>query len=58
MVKETAFSPHTDLYVQYMELSEKNNMSVQHYHDAYEIYLQLSGKRYLFHDDNCIPAMY
>lgn len=36
MMNETVFSPYTDLYVQYMELSEKNNMSVQHYHDAYK----------------------
>ena len=28
-------------------------MSVQHYHDTYEIYLQLSGKRYLFYDNTC-----
>ncbi|MGM9937914.1 MAG: helix-turn-helix domain-containing protein [Candidatus Ornithomonoglobus sp.] len=28
-------------------------MPVQHYHDAYEIYLQLDGKRYLFYDNIC-----
>lgn len=28
-------------------------MSVQHYHDAYEIYLQMDGKRYLFYDNIC-----
>lgn len=28
-------------------------MRIQHYHDTYEIYLQISGKRYLFHNDIC-----
>lgn len=28
-------------------------MSVQHYHDAYEIYFQLEGKRYVFLDNIC-----
>lgn len=33
-------------------------MSVQHYHDAYEIYLQLEGKRYLFYDNICYTLEY
>lgn len=52
-MKRTAFSPHGDLYVQRIKSTKKNNMPVQHYHDAYEIYLQLSGKRYLFYDNIC-----
>lgn len=45
-MKRTAFSSHNELYVQYLRSENKHNMSVQHYHDTYEIYLQLSGKRY------------
>ena len=45
-MKRTAFSSHKELYVQYLKSENKHNMSVQHYHDTYEIYLQLSGKRY------------
>lgn len=43
-MKRTAFSSHNELYVQYLKSENKHNMSVQHYHDTYEIYLQLSGK--------------
>ena len=43
-MKRTAFSLHNELYVQYLKSENKHNMSVQHYHDTYEIYLQLSGK--------------
>ena len=52
-MKRTAFSSHNELYVQYLKSENKHNMSVQHYHDTYEIYLQLSGKRYLFYDNTC-----
>lgn len=52
-MKRTAFSLHNELYVQYLKSENKHNMSVQHYHDTYEIYLQLSGKRYLFYDNTC-----
>lgn len=52
-MKATAFSPHEGLYIQHLKTSQKNNMPVQHYHDAYEIYLQLDGKRYLFYDNIC-----
>ena len=48
-MKRTAFSSHNELYVQYLKSENKHNMSVQHYHDTYEIYLQLSGKRYLLY---------
>lgn len=52
-MKRTAFSPHEGIYIQNLKTSQKNNMPVQHYHDAYEIYLQLDGKRYLFFDNIC-----
>lgn len=52
-MKRTVFSSHNELYVQYLKSENKHNMSVQHYHDTYEIYLQLSGKRYLFYDNTC-----
>lgn len=52
-MKRTAFSPHEELYVQHLKTNQKHNMSVQHYHDAYEIYLQLEGKRYCFVDNMC-----
>ncbi|MCX7714228.1 MAG: AraC family transcriptional regulator [Clostridia bacterium] len=50
-MKRIAFSPHEGIYIQNLKTSQKNNMPVQHYHDAYEIYLQLDGKRYLFYDN-------
>ena len=52
-MKRTAFSPHEGLYVQYLKRANKHNMPVQHYHDAYEIYLQLEGRRYVFFDNIC-----
>lgn len=52
-MKRIAFSPHNSLYIQHMKTSQKYNMHVQHYHDAYEVYLQLDGKRYLFFDNIC-----
>lgn len=47
------FSPHNEVYVQHIKSTEKHNMSVWHYHDAYEIYLALDGKRYVFYDNMC-----
>ncbi len=52
-MKGTAFSPHEGIYIQHLKTSQKHNMPVQHYHDGYEIYLQLDGKRYLFYDNIC-----
>ncbi|MBQ3464011.1 MAG: helix-turn-helix domain-containing protein [Clostridia bacterium] len=52
-MKGTAFSPHEDIYIQHLKTGKKNDMPVQHYHDAYEIYLQLDGKRYFFYDNIC-----
>lgn len=52
-MKQMTFSPHGKMYVQYLETSKKHDMSIQHYHDAYEIYFQLQGKRYVFVDNIC-----
>lgn len=52
-MKATAFSPHDGVYIQHLKINQKHNMPVQHYHDGYEIYLQLDGKRYLFYDNIC-----
>ena len=40
-----AFCPHDDIYIQYLRNMEKHNMPVQHYHDGFEIFLMLGGKR-------------
>ncbi|MCX7715557.1 MAG: AraC family transcriptional regulator [Clostridia bacterium] len=50
---QTAFVPFDGVFIDYIKNTEKNNMRAQHYHDAYEIYLQISGERYLFHADIC-----
>ena len=52
-MKRTAFSGHDPVYINYLKSSEKHDMQVQHYHDMYEIYLQLEGKRYVFYDNIC-----
>lgn len=52
-MKRTAFSVHDPVYVQYLKNTEKHNMHVQHYHDIYEIYLLLNGRRYMFYDNIC-----
>lgn len=52
-MKRTAFSPHNDLYINHVKTEQKHDMPVQHYHDLYEIYFQVSGTRYLFYDDIC-----
>lgn len=52
-MKATAFSPHKGIYIQHLKTDQKHNMPVQHYHDGYEVYLQLDGERYLFYDNFC-----
>ncbi len=52
-MEQTSFSPHRGLYIQHLKSSKKHDMTIQHYHDSYEIYLQLNGKRYLFCGDRC-----
>lgn len=53
VMERMTFSPHGKMYVQYLETSERHDMSIQHYHDSYEIYFQLQGKRHLFLDNIC-----
>lgn len=52
-MKRTAFSPHNNFYIQRLKAERRHDMPVQHYHDLYEIYLQVDGTRYLFYDDIC-----
>jgi len=49
----TSFLPYPSLHVSYNESYQKMDMKVQHYHDTYEIYLQIKGERYLFLNDIC-----
>jgi len=46
------FYPIDKFFVEFVKNSEKYNMP-QHYHNAYEIYLQVHGERYFFLDDIC-----
>ena len=50
---QTAFDPYDQLFVDFLDVHQKSNMKVQHYHDSYEIYLQTGGERYLFLDETC-----
>lgn len=57
-MKRTAFSPHDNFYIQRLRAERKHDMPVQHYHDQYELYLQLDGTRYLFYDDICYTLVH
>ncbi len=46
------FYPIDKFFVEFIKNNEKYNMP-QHYHNAYEIYLQVHGERYFFLDDIC-----
>jgi len=52
-MKMSAFSPYNDVYIQHKVCNQKNDMTVPHYHEAYEFYLMLDGKRYMFYDNIC-----
>lgn len=52
-MERTVYSPHIGIYIQGLRTDVKNNMSMQHYHDAYEIYFQTKGTRYVFFDNSC-----
>ncbi|NIK76205.1 YesN/AraC family two-component response regulator [Paenibacillus castaneae] len=43
-----SFGTTSELYVEYMKRSEPFTMADEHYHDYYEIYYMLSGKRIYF----------
>ena len=52
-MKRAAFSPLGGVYVKHLKSDKKYDMPVQHYHDGYEVYIHLAGKRYLFYDNIC-----
>ena len=52
-MKRAKYSPYDTLYVQHVKRFLKCDMLYPHYHDAYEIYFQTAGKRYLFFDNIC-----
>ncbi len=50
---QTAFTPYETFFIEYIRNTTISNMMVQHYHDTYEVYLQILGERDLFLDDIC-----
>lgn len=52
-MRNAGFSGHGRVYVNRKISTTPHNMSTPHYHDAYEIYVQMEGKRYVFCDDIC-----
>ena len=34
----TIFDPYSDLFLEYIETSKKNDMQTNHYHDTYELF--------------------
>lgn len=52
-MRNTGFSGHNGVYVNRKSTTTPHNMTFPHYHDSYEIYIQLGGKRYVFCDDIC-----
>ena len=53
----TLFLPYSGLFFDYIESHKKHTMTVQQYHDTYEIYLQTKGERYIFLENIC-PVSY
>ncbi len=51
MNKKT-FRQYESFYIDHI-CNGKHDMPVQHYHDSYEIYLQMAGERYVFLDNIC-----
>ncbi len=50
-MNSTVFLPFPELFIQHVKSNKKFNMHAQHYHDAYEVYFQADGERYMFLDD-------
>lgn len=44
-MKNTAFCPLNDYFIEYRNYTAPHNMAVQHYHDSYEVYFLISGMR-------------
>jgi AraC-like DNA-binding protein len=49
----TIFDPYSDLFLEYIETSKKNDMQTNHYHDTYELFFVVKGVRYIFLDGVC-----
>ena len=49
----TIFDPFSDLFLEYIETSKKNDMQTNHYHDTYELFFVVKGIRYIFLDGVC-----
>lgn len=47
------FAPNEKIFVEYLKCENPNDMKVQHYHDNYEVYLQVSGERTLILNGLC-----
>lgn len=52
-MKNTGFSVHDRIYINRRSTSVPHNMTMHHYHDTYEIFVLLEGKRYVFCGDQC-----
>jgi len=39
----TIFDPYSDLFLEYIETSKKNDMQTNHYHDTYELFFVVKG---------------
>ena len=52
MERKSTYTSEHDFFVERRLTIGPNDMATQHYHDAYEIYLQMKGKRYLFCGEN------
>ena len=48
----TIFDPYSDLFLEYIETTKKNDMQTNHYHDTYELFFVVKGIRYIFLDDS------
>ena len=49
----TIFDPYSDLFLEYIETTKKNDMQTNHYHDTYELFFVVKGIRYIFLDGVC-----
>lgn len=49
----TIFDHYSDLFLEYIETTKKNDMQTNHYHDTYELFFVVKGIRYIFLDGVC-----
>ncbi|HJA94757.1 MAG TPA: AraC family transcriptional regulator [Candidatus Eisenbergiella merdipullorum] len=50
-MKHTEYAPYAGFGVEYVCNPQKSDMKMQHYHDSYELYLQIAGERTLLLND-------